>query len=272
MTLKLMKYELRSMLRTFIPIWCVILALSLINRFTLRIEGLSELLGGVPAVLLMVAYVLSIIAVFVIGLIFLILRFYHGLLKDEGYLMFTLPVKASQLLNSKLFSAVILMLGTSIVCLLSLCVLVLDRNVVEGIAEAIRMLTLNNADMPFTLETFRTIMWMGVAASVISLFAAPLECYLAMAIGQLANKSKAAWSVLSYFGLSMVMSLVGNVLYAIPVVGKLRELEIVAENVEEIINSLMLQTMTSGLILAVLMLVAFYIPTWLILKNKLNLE
>lgn len=271
MTLKLMKYELRSMLRTFIPIWCVILALSLINRFTLRIEGLSELLGGVPAVLLMVAYVLSIIAVFVIGLIFLILRFYHGLLKDEGYLMFTLPVKASQLLNSKLFSAVILMLGTSIVCLLSLCVLVIDREVAYEITEAIRVFALYE-DVPFAIETMRSMSWMGVAASVISLFAAPLECYLAMAIGQLANKSKAAWSVLSYFGLSMVMSLAGNVLYAIPVVGKLRELEIVAENVEEIINSLMLQTMTSGLILAVLMLIAFYIPTWLILKNKLNLE
>ena len=271
MTLKLMKYELRSMLRTFIPIWSVILALSLINRFTLRIEGLSELLGGVPAVLLMVAYVLSIIAVFVIGLIFLILRFYHGLLKDEGYLMFTLPVKASQLLNSKLFSAAILMLGTTLVCLLSFCVLVIDRNVVEGITEAIRMLALYE-DIPFTKETLRAMSWMGAAAAVISLFAGPLECYLAMAIGQLANKSKAAWSVLSYFGLSLAMSLVGNILYTVPMVGKLRELEIVAENVEEIINSLMLQTMTSGLILAVLMLVAFYIPTWLILKNKLNLE
>ena len=271
MTLKLMKYELKSMLRTFIPIWSVILALSLINRFTLRIEGLSELLGGIPAVLLMVAYVLSIIAVFIIGLIFLILRFYNGLLKDEGYLMFTLPVKASQLLNSKLFSAVFLMLGTSLVCLLSLCVLVIDREVANEIAAAIRVFTLYE-DVPFAIETLRSMSWMAVAAAIISLFAAPLECYLAMAIGQLANKSKAAWSVLSYFGLSLAMSLVGNVLYAVPMVEKMEELEMMVEITEEFFNGLILQMMSIGLVLSVLMLIAFYIPTWLILKNKLNLE
>ena len=98
MTGKLMKYEMRSMLRTFLPLWGAILVVALLNRCTLQIESLRDWLGGVPAILMMVLYVIAIIAIAIVALVFMIQRFYNGMLKDEGYLMFTLPVKTSQLI------------------------------------------------------------------------------------------------------------------------------------------------------------------------------
>ena len=46
------------------------------------------------AVVMAIMYGMVIIAAFVITLIVIIQRFYKNLLTDEGYLMFTLPVKA----------------------------------------------------------------------------------------------------------------------------------------------------------------------------------
>ena len=69
---------------------------SLVNRFTMRFDN-NAIIGTLPTVIFMILYVGLIIAVMVVAVALIIMRFYHGLLKDEGYLMFTLPVKPWQL-------------------------------------------------------------------------------------------------------------------------------------------------------------------------------
>ena len=67
MTGKLMKYELRSMLRTFLPLWGVLLVVAFLNRFTLQAGSFARALHGVPATLLMVIYVIGIMAIAVVA-------------------------------------------------------------------------------------------------------------------------------------------------------------------------------------------------------------
>lgn len=87
---KLMKYDLKSMFKVFVPLWLALLAVSVVNRFTIQFDS-NAIIGGLPTVIFMILYVGLIIAVMVVAVALIIMRFYHGLLKDEGYLMFTLP-------------------------------------------------------------------------------------------------------------------------------------------------------------------------------------
>ena len=58
------------------------------------------------SVISMVGYVVLIISISAITLIIMVQRFYKNLLGDEGYLMFTLPVKTWQNVLNKLIFAV----------------------------------------------------------------------------------------------------------------------------------------------------------------------
>ncbi|MEG2407137.1 MAG: ABC-2 transporter permease, partial [Clostridiales bacterium] len=92
---KLLKYELKSTARTFIPLYAAILVVAIVNGFTVgtemfEIQGIATLiLGGLM------------VALFVITIVVIIQRFKKNLLEDEGYLMFTLPVSPKMLVLSK---------------------------------------------------------------------------------------------------------------------------------------------------------------------------
>ena len=77
---KLLKYDFRSMLKQFAFIWPAALALAVINRFTLSGLESTSATGETVAAVAMMVFVAIMIAMFVITLIFVIQRFYKGLL------------------------------------------------------------------------------------------------------------------------------------------------------------------------------------------------
>ena len=89
---KLTKHELYATGRIFLPIYAIMLLLSLINRVLFGIDNISRPLNTLRG-FMVAAYVISIIATLVVTFVIMILRFYRNLMSDEGYLMFTLPVK-----------------------------------------------------------------------------------------------------------------------------------------------------------------------------------
>ena len=118
---KLLKYDFRSMLKQFAFIWPAALVLALVNRFTVNsfvtsASGLRQTVSGVA----MLVYVGIMIAMFVVTIIFVIQRFFRGLLGDEGYLMHTLPVRPWELIGSKLLCAVVTTLLSIVVAILSI--------------------------------------------------------------------------------------------------------------------------------------------------------
>ena len=149
---KLMKYDLRSCLRKFGPLWIAALALSVLIglsfRFIVDIKTgtlLTFLLGILPSMALFGLFV----AMAVMALIFVIQRFYRGLLGDEGYLMFTLPVSAGAHIASKGLTALILEVVSALVALLSGFLLVAvfrPAGFAEGWIEFWRMLA--QLDLP----------------------------------------------------------------------------------------------------------------------------
>lgn len=122
MLLKLLKYDARAMWHQFALIWAGALVLGSVNRFTIpwNTHHNSGLIQGIA----MSSLIAVLIAMFVLVMVFVIQRFYRGLLTDEGYLMHTLPVHAWELVLSKLLSGVAAACISGAVAVLTLLVMV----------------------------------------------------------------------------------------------------------------------------------------------------
>ena len=193
---KLVKYDLKSMLRTFSPLWLVLLALSVLNHFTVDLRR-SRLL----VTLAMLAYVAVIAAVMVVTVVLVIQRFYNGLLKDEGYLMFTLPVRAWQLVLSKLVTALI-------VTAISMAAALLSVFVIAGDLETLRQLF---RALPRALGQITGEQYLMLALVVVLMIAAILSAithiYASLAIGHLFNSHRVGWAVAAYLITDVIITL-----------------------------------------------------------------
>lgn len=207
---KLLKYDFRSMWKQFAFIWPAALALALVNRFTLTLAGngqFSDIIAGVAGLV----YAAILIAMCVIAVIFVIQRFYKGLLGDEGYLMNTLPVKPWQLITSKLVCATAATVVSIAVALLSIFLLAPLSAVdfADAFQEAIQvfseLIARYHANVPLLIVEF-------VLLCLVGFFASYLQLYLAMAIGHLFGRNRIAMSVIAYVGINAVISVVTSVL------------------------------------------------------------
>jgi len=123
MLAKLMKYEIKATARLFLPLYAVLIIYAVINRlinpfYSLEIQG-SFTFQTIFGTLSIIVYFILIVSVFVMTLIIIIQRFYKNLLGDEGYLMFTLPVKPWQHIISKLMTAMMWYILSAVFVLLS---------------------------------------------------------------------------------------------------------------------------------------------------------
>lgn len=215
---RLVKYDFRSMFKQFAFIWPAALVLGFINRFTLTIhpEPVTNAMvrepGGVLAssaeVAAILAFVCVMVAMFVVVLIFVVQRFYRGLLGDEGYLMHTLPVKTWELIASKLICAIVVTVISIAVAVLAVFLLVPFTiedlwDLFPGMMKALFHL-LRPGDYLFIFE-FLLLMTVGGASSY-------LHIYLAMALGHLASKHRVAMSVIAYVGINVAGTVLLNVL------------------------------------------------------------
>ena len=117
---KLLKYDFKSVLRFWWIAAISTVALALVGGWGWSIfeseKYLPDMLYAV-ATLAAFAAVLGGIAFAILTVILLFSRFYKNFFTDEGYLTFTLPVKRSSLLNSKLIVSIVTVGMTTLVIL-----------------------------------------------------------------------------------------------------------------------------------------------------------
>lgn len=198
---RLMKYDLRAALRLFVPLWLGTLVLALVNGFTMHLEYSENPVLNFLTGLVMVLYVLAVFAILILTGIYAIQRFYQSMLKDEGYLTFTLPVGIDSILWSKALTAMILSVCSAVVCVLSLLLLVVrdlaSVNLSGFFEDLLHSIPLR--------EIILTVVCFGVmllAAALATLFL----IYLSMALGQFAQKHRLAASVGAFVAIQVVMS------------------------------------------------------------------
>lgn len=183
---KLLKYELKATGRTFLPLYGTVLALALINKLLYAILWKMEWRGfplTLTAGLASMLYGLVICAIFVMTLIVTIQRFHKSLLGDEGYLMFTLPVKPWQHILSKLIAAAVWFVVSVFVTALSGLLIGLSWDLItqfpRDLVDFIRMLSeASGAHWLLYLLEFTMIGLAALASGILML-------YTSMALGHL---------------------------------------------------------------------------------------
>ena len=212
---KLMKYDMRSGFRKFALIWIGLAALGVINGFTVKyvLDGENQnqlvnfFLGVLPMMLLVALYV----AMGIFVLVFIVERFYKGLLGDEGYLMFTLPVTTSAHIGSKLLTGMIFAILSTLVAIVSGILLMLVLEPV-GLRETIRAWSGMSAylrDNPLPAGT-GWVMAEFAVYTLVAMAAANLQIYTAISIGHLAKKHRGGFALLAYVGISIAFSIIMN--------------------------------------------------------------
>ena len=189
--LKLLKYEWKACARTCLPLYGVLILMSLISRILYVIPKNASLDFMLPAIGSML-YMGVMMAAFVVTAVILIQRFYKNLLGSEGYLMFTLPVTVSQHLFSKTIIAVVMIALSGLAAMVSIGIFAdmslgtLFVDMIKGVARSGGLL--------FGLEL--------LVLAVLGIAGMALFVYLCMALGHLAGKHRLLMSVVWYFVLS----------------------------------------------------------------------
>ena len=256
---KLIKYEFKATGRTFLPLYGAILVVALLNRFLGRnTQGVFEELNKLGDFTVM-ALVALFIALGVITIVATIQRFQKNLLSDEGYLMFTLPVKTRSLILSKMIVAIVWIILSGLVGIAAFGILFISK---EFITELMPLLSELMSQVMHILqeETGRVsilVIVQFIAAGFISYIQFIVSIYLALAIGQFPNfqKHRTAASFIAFFVINLVVNWVlGLAIFAGDFVANAN------------------MNMFIGNLIALVVTVGMFEATNYILRNHLNLE
>lgn len=278
---KLFKYEMKATARWFLPMYAGVIFFSIINKIFMSLsfsssESSMELLPSVVQLVLsmasslsLVLYVLIIIATFALTFFIMLQRFYKNLLGDEGYLMFTLPVKPSAHIWSKLFVSSLWYLCSFAVTMLSVFILLINKVDWDSVIITIRQVF-------HVLSTYQGINVLlliveTIVLTLVSLVGGTLMFYAAIAMGHTRNNHKVLYSFGAYLILNFITQILSTVLMLVCTLPF--QQDIVTFFNQEVPPEMYLHMLMIGsLVLTLILSVGYFIITNYILKNKLNLE
>lgn len=204
---KLLKYEFRATARLFLTFYLALIVFALLNAFfstelLVKLEGsLVHLhLAGAPGLLYLILrllYFALVVGVMVMTLLVMFQRFYQSLLGDEGYLMFTLPVAPWQHIVSKLLTALVWTVASSLLALLSVLIITTKVNLRlawPGLSSAIGALLHN-----FGLAGLFLLPAITLAAAIAGI----LMTYAAITLGHLSTRHRMAATIGWFFAFQL---------------------------------------------------------------------
>ena len=216
---KLLKHEFRATGRIMLPVLGALLILACFASLSFgTLENVDNQFLELIMGLLIAAFFIGVVAAAVIAVVLMVNRFYSNLLKDEGYLMFTLPVNVHSLVWSKLIVSMVWFIVTGLVIILSLSISVLMFSAMD-FSEIFR-------DMPSLREAMalmyeKTGISGGNIAGLAGEFAAAiivgalctcLHFYASISLGHMFSNHKVLWSVVFFVSLSFLMQVLTSVI------------------------------------------------------------
>ena len=272
---KLLKYEMKSTSRFMWIIYGAVIVVGIIAGILLRLDialGSAGYEDGVISaqtadtiqmILTFITfsiYFLLLIAMEVLTMVMIVMRFWKNMFGSEGYLMHTLPVPSWMLVTSKLIIAILWELMAAVTALISgsfiLGISGLLREIFGGVS--IREFLDSFTEIGLRLEPGKWIFIIIFAA-----LAGILQFYFAMSLGNLANKNKILYSVLSFLGINIAVSIVSGIIQFARMMIMQNALSTGA-----VFSILGWPT----LILYAVLAIGFFFGTYMIMENKLNLE
>lgn len=272
---KLMKYEFKATARWFFPLYIAIVLFALISRTLISTQSVEndiiKNLRGILTTISILAYVLLFVGTMVISLVVVVQRFYKSLLGNEGYLMFTLPVKTWQHTTSKLLIAMLWNVLSALIGFCSIMLFIPSREMSELINELSKIIGIFNASF-YILGGL--ILLINIARTII-------EIYAAISLGHIFNKHRIILSFAFYIGINTISQVVYMLI--LPFVSS-PFVKVISEDISYGVSieynsfpfaNMLPQLMTLSVIILVISIIlsaGYYIATNYLLKTKLNLE
>ena len=239
----LVRYEFKNVNKWYLALYGAVLALS--TLIGVQVSSLKSIDTPDQQMIMLVFLALvfgGLIITLSISTLILIIRRFKGSVYDrQGYLTLTLPVSEHQIILSKLLGAFIWSLASSLVFILSIYIIL----VLTG-ANFLDIFSLEYL-FKFYMDSF----WLSVISFILSTVASILCIYLSISIGQLFNEYRTALAVLAYIVIQTILGFVGLNL-----------------RIDIDYNWMISFEIVKDLILSA----AFYLGTYYILKNKVNLQ
>ncbi len=272
---KLIKHEFKASGRTMLPFILVCLGLSVLAGLSTRAMDSQQDYGWFTVIfgIVIFLFVVGIIAVLVMALVVCIERFRKNLLGDEGYLMFTLPVSVDTHIFAKLIVSAVWFVVTWLVCMLAVALMLMCN---------VDKIEVNWADFSFAMgQLWKELVDFGVlhivgyfleilALCFVTCCVTCLQFYCAMAIGYSFSNHKVFLSVVFFFVISVVLSVIQPMwVYLLDSIDSIHVLDAPLSGLSNAgsVHVGMLMLLVYLLIHAVVL----YIPTRLMLKHRLNL-
>lgn len=259
---KLVKHELKATTRIFLPIYAILLVISIVNRFTFQLKIYQGVLPFLSAFFIFL-YVTSIVLVLAATLILMITRFYKNLLTDEGYLMFTLPAKTYQLINSKLLIHLLWSLVSFLAVMGSAFLVFGTPDSIHLIKEAFQVFYQEFQLIAGGNEVILILQF--ILATLLSQICNILSVYASIALGQLFHGHKIIGSFAAYIGLYTALQVILLIIMGGFALFNMDQME-----------TLTVSYLNFAFLLTILFLcvtnVVFYALTNHIFKKKLNLD
>ena len=239
----LVRYEFKNVNKWFLALYAAVLSLSVI----IGVQGstLSNTYyqdkGVVMLVFLSLVFGGLIITLSISTLILIIQRFKGSVYDRRGYLTLTLPVSEHQILSAKLLGAFVWSLASTVVFLFSLYIII----------SMIQPDAFLSSFAEYMLKNYTDNFWLALISYIFNTLAGILCIYLSISIGQLFNEYRTALAVVAYIAIQVVLGFITLNL-----------------RIDFDYNWVLSFEIFKDLILSV----GFYLGTYYILKNKVNLQ
>lgn len=239
----LVRYEFKNVNKWFLALYVAVLSLSVI----IGIQGSSlsstyyQDKGVVMLVFLSLVFGGLVITLSISTLILIIQRFKGSVYDRRGYLTLTLPVSEHQILSAKLLGAFVWSLASTVVFLFSLYIII----------SMIQPDAFLSSFAEYMLKNYTDNFWLALISYIFNTLAGILCIYLSISIGQLFNEYRTALAVVAYIAIQIVLGFVTLNL-----------------RIDFDYNWVLSFEIFKDLILSV----GFYLGTYYILKNKVNLQ
>ena len=265
---KLLKHEFRATSRLMMPLYGAVLILAVLANLSFAFIGATDsLFLHVLCILFIAIFFIGIVGAFVLTIVVMVSRFYRNLLKNQGYLMHTLPATVHGHLWSKLIVSLVWFLATAVfiaIVLLLTAVIQTNTNIGEILsglptwAQIKEFLTENDLFGQSVLISVEFI-----AIIIAECLVACLHFYAAMSLGHACTKNKVLLSIAIFVGISIVFSILENV-FAIGIISYEGSMPEFTTRLAGLLGVALGIQIVEGILL--------YIASYLGLKKGLNLE
>ena len=251
----LVRYEFKNVNKWYLALYAAVLVLSVLIGMQVHYYNYVSFKDSQPVLLFFLALVFGGLMITLgISTIFLIIKRFKGSVYDrQGYLTLTLPVSEHHIITAKLVGAFIWSILSSTVLALSAFIIV-TITVPEWIS--------NSELIPLVGTFLPQLSLMGVSF-LLNTISGILCIYLAISIGQLFNEYRTALAVAAYIGIQIVIGFIevsfntSTNFYINSLAG---------------FNDNFYMGASVGIVEELIFIAIFYLGTYYILKNKVNLQ